>query len=81
MIRYEPCFPSDSCVVVSVCELPSPSMSDFLEGLESSGWLKHIKAVLDAAVFIAKVSLEANPCCLLVAALNISLGVLCVGCL
>lgn len=54
----------DSCVVVTVCELCSPSMSDFLEGLESSGWLKHIKAVLDAGIFIAKVSLEANPYCL-----------------
>lgn len=30
-------------------------MTDFLWGLESSGWLKHIKAVLDAGVFIAKV--------------------------
>lgn len=54
----------DSCVVVTACELRSPSMSDFLEGLESSGWLKHIKAVLDAGIFIAKVSLEVNPCCL-----------------
>lgn len=53
-----------SCVVVSVCELRSPSMSDFLEGLENSGWLKHIKAVLDAAIFIAKVSLGVNPRCL-----------------
>lgn len=42
----------------------SPSMSNFLEGLENSGWLKHIKAVLDAGVFIAKVSLGANPRCL-----------------
>lgn len=47
----------DSCVVNAVCELRSPSMSDFLEGLESSGWLKHIKAVLDAGIFIAKVRL------------------------
>lgn len=47
-----------SCVVVAVCELWSPSMSDFLEGLESSGWLKHIKAVMDAGIFIAKVSVE-----------------------
>lgn len=53
-----------SCVVLPVCELRSPSMSDFLEGLESSGWLKHIKAILDAGIFIAKVSLEVNPCCL-----------------
>lgn len=39
-------------------------MSDFLEGLESSGWLKHIKAVLDAGIFIAKVRVRVNPCCL-----------------
>ncbi|XP_054882396.1 myotubularin-related protein 7-like [Poeciliopsis prolifica] len=35
-------------------EMRAPSMTDFLWGLESSGWLKHIKAVLDAGVFIAK---------------------------
>lgn len=32
----------------------SLSMSDYLVGLESSGWLRHIKAVLDAAIFLAK---------------------------
>jgi hypothetical protein len=42
----------------AVSEAWSPSMSEFLEGLESSGWLKHIKAVLDAGIFIAKVSLS-----------------------
>ncbi|XP_062343588.1 myotubularin-related protein 6 isoform X5 [Cinclus cinclus] len=30
------------------------SVNDFLSGLENSGWLRHIKAVLDAAVFLAK---------------------------
>uniref|UniRef100_A0A8B9ST41 Myotubularin related protein 6 n=1 Tax=Anas platyrhynchos TaxID=8839 RepID=A0A8B9ST41_ANAPL len=30
------------------------SVNDFLSGLESSGWLRHIKAVLDAAVFLVK---------------------------
>ncbi|KAM7389427.1 hypothetical protein PAMP_023408 [Pampus punctatissimus] len=44
--------------MLEVCELRSPSMSNFLEGLESSGWLKHIKAVLDAGIFIAKVLIE-----------------------
>ncbi|XP_045886351.1 myotubularin-related protein 7a isoform X2 [Micropterus dolomieu] len=44
--------------MLDVCELRSPSMSHFLEGLESSGWLKHIKAVLDAGIFIAKVLIE-----------------------
>lgn len=33
----------------------SLSMSDYLFGLESSGWLRHIKSVLDAAVFLTKV--------------------------
>ncbi|KAK1885118.1 Myotubularin-related protein 6 [Dissostichus eleginoides] len=32
----------------------SLSMSDFLVGLESSGWLRHIKAVVDAAIFLTK---------------------------
>uniref|UniRef100_A0A674NHC3 Myotubularin related protein 6 n=1 Tax=Takifugu rubripes TaxID=31033 RepID=A0A674NHC3_TAKRU len=32
----------------------SLSMSDYLVGLESSGWLRHIKAVVDAAVFLSK---------------------------
>uniref|UniRef100_A0A8C5I532 Myotubularin phosphatase domain-containing protein n=1 Tax=Gouania willdenowi TaxID=441366 RepID=A0A8C5I532_GOUWI len=40
--------------ILDVCEQRSPSMSDFLEGLESSGWLRHIKSVLNAGVFIAK---------------------------
>ncbi|KAM9740637.1 myotubularin-related protein 7a [Menidia menidia] len=44
--------------MLEVCELRSPSMSSFLEGLESSGWLKHIKAVLDAGIFIAKAVAE-----------------------
>ncbi|XP_012722311.2 myotubularin-related protein 7a [Fundulus heteroclitus] len=44
--------------MLEVCELRSPSMSDFLEGLESSGWLKHIKAVLDTGVFISKAVAE-----------------------
>uniref|UniRef100_UPI003AAB719B myotubularin-related protein 7b n=1 Tax=Centroberyx gerrardi TaxID=166262 RepID=UPI003AAB719B len=40
--------------IIDVGELRSPSMTDFLWGLENSGWLKHIKAVLDAGVFIAR---------------------------
>ncbi|XP_020738998.2 phosphatidylinositol-3-phosphate phosphatase MTMR7 [Odocoileus virginianus] len=40
--------------MLEVCELKSPSMSDFLWGLENSGWLRHIKAIMDAGVFIAK---------------------------
>ncbi|KAF4791733.1 hypothetical protein TURU_127442 [Turdus rufiventris] len=33
-------------------------MSDFLWGLENSGWLKHIKAIMDAGIFIAKAVAE-----------------------
>lgn len=45
-----------NCVIyVSVIGTRSLSMSDYLVGLESSGWLRHIKAVVDAAVFLTKV--------------------------
>ncbi|XP_062864227.1 myotubularin-related protein 7b [Trichomycterus rosablanca] len=44
--------------LIDVGDLRSPSMGDFLWGLENSGWLKHIKAVLDAGVFIAKAVAE-----------------------
>ncbi|XP_026874643.2 myotubularin-related protein 7b isoform X1 [Electrophorus electricus] len=44
--------------LADVGDLRSPSMGDFLWGLENSGWLKHIKAVLDAGVFIAKAVAE-----------------------
>ncbi|XP_035027081.2 LOW QUALITY PROTEIN: myotubularin-related protein 7-like [Hippoglossus stenolepis] len=40
--------------IIDVGEMRSPSMTDFLWGLENSGWLKHIKAILDAGVFIAR---------------------------
>ncbi|XP_004597887.2 myotubularin-related protein 7 isoform X1 [Ochotona princeps] len=40
--------------MLEVCELKSPTMSDFLWGLENSGWLRHIKAIMDAGIFIAK---------------------------
>lgn len=33
----------------------SLTMSDYLVGLENSGWLRHIKAIVDAAVFLAQV--------------------------
>lgn len=39
----------------AVGEMRTPSMTDFLWGLENSGWLKHIKAILDAGVFISRV--------------------------
>ncbi|XP_056012454.1 myotubularin-related protein 6-like isoform X2 [Ostrea edulis] len=40
--------------LLDVCELRNPSMSAFLQGLEASSWLKHIKAVIDTSVFIAE---------------------------
>ncbi|XP_006630043.3 myotubularin-related protein 7 [Lepisosteus oculatus] len=44
--------------MLEACEFKSPSMGDFLWGLENSGWLKHIKAILDAGIFIAKAVAE-----------------------
>ena len=38
-----------------VCETPDLSAKSLASGLDSSGWLKHIKSVLDTSVFIAKV--------------------------
>ncbi|XP_026861170.2 myotubularin-related protein 6 isoform X1 [Electrophorus electricus] len=32
----------------------SLSVNDYLLGLESSGWLRHIKAIVDAAIFLTK---------------------------
>ncbi|GBP81252.1 Myotubularin-related protein 8 [Eumeta japonica] len=39
--------------LVETCEQTSPTMSSFLSGLESSGWLKHIKSILDTSWWIA----------------------------
>lgn len=39
----------------SVCELKNPTMSQFLNALDNTGWLQHIRAVLDGAIFIARV--------------------------
>lgn len=40
--------------LIETCELKTPSMSSFIGGLESSGWLKHIKSILDTSWFIAQ---------------------------
>ncbi|XP_072532714.1 phosphatidylinositol-3,5-bisphosphate 3-phosphatase MTMR8 [Salminus brasiliensis] len=40
--------------LLELCAQKSPSMSDYLTGLENSGWLRHIKAVMDAGIFLAK---------------------------
>lgn len=42
------------------------SVTSFLSGLESSGWLKHVRSVLEAGVFIAEVQSQ------LLIAMNIS---------
>lgn len=35
--------------VLEACEQKSPTMSTFLNALESSGWLKHIRSILDTS--------------------------------
>ncbi len=35
--------------------MKNPSMNQYLNALDNSSWLQHIKAVLDAAIFIARV--------------------------
>ena len=34
---------------------PSQTVSGFLSGLESSGWLRHIQLILECSIFAAKV--------------------------
>ncbi|XP_075691869.1 phosphatidylinositol-3,5-bisphosphate 3-phosphatase MTMR8 isoform X3 [Rhinoderma darwinii] len=46
--------------LLEACELKNPSMNSFLTVLENSGWLRHIKAVMDASVFLAKAVREDN---------------------
>ncbi|KAF7280256.1 hypothetical protein GWI33_006252 [Rhynchophorus ferrugineus] len=40
--------------VTETCEQKNPTMYTFLNGLESSGWLRHIKSILDTSLFIAE---------------------------
>ncbi|PSN42829.1 Myotubularin-related protein 8 [Blattella germanica] len=40
--------------LIETCELKSPSMSSFLGGVESSGWLRHIRSILETSWFIAQ---------------------------
>lgn len=46
------------CASLKVIGTRSLSMPDYLVGLENSGWLRHIKAIMDAAIFLAKVKLR-----------------------
>jgi myotubularin-related protein 6/7/8 len=41
-------------MLFAACELKSPSMSSFLGGIESSGWLRHIRSILETSWFIAQ---------------------------
>ena len=36
--------------------MKNPTMNQYLNALDSSSWLQHIKSVLDAAIFIARVN-------------------------
>lgn len=38
-----------------VCETPDLTAKALANGLDNCGWMKHIKAVLDTSVFIARV--------------------------
>lgn len=40
--------------IVETCELKNATMNSYLGGLESSGWLRHIKSILDTSWFIAQ---------------------------
>ncbi|XP_060532058.1 myotubularin-related protein 6 [Cylas formicarius] len=40
--------------VIENGEQKNPTMNSFLNGIESSGWLRHIKSILDASQFIAE---------------------------
>ncbi|XP_053312383.1 myotubularin-related protein 6 [Spea bombifrons] len=40
--------------LLEVCGTKALSVNEFYSGLENSGWLRHIKAVLDASVCLAK---------------------------
>ncbi len=37
------------------CEMKNLTMNQYLNSLDNSSWLQHIKSVLDAAIFIARV--------------------------
>ncbi|XP_067242223.1 myotubularin-related protein 7a isoform X2 [Chanodichthys erythropterus] len=44
--------------LIEVSALRSPSMREFLLGLENSDWLRHIKSIMEAGIFICKVLIE-----------------------
>ncbi|XP_045583051.1 phosphatidylinositol-3,5-bisphosphate 3-phosphatase MTMR6 isoform X1 [Procambarus clarkii] len=44
--------------LIETCQLVTPSMGGFIGGVESSGWLKHVRSVLDTAAFITNSMVE-----------------------
>ena len=44
-----------SSKLVETCESKTDTVEHFLQGLDQSQWLKHVKAVLEASVFISEV--------------------------
>ena len=40
--------------LIETCELKIDTMEHFLQGIDQSQWLKHVKAVLDASLFISE---------------------------
>ncbi|XP_065282966.1 phosphatidylinositol-3,5-bisphosphate 3-phosphatase MTMR6 [Dermacentor albipictus] len=40
--------------LIDTCEASEPSMGAFLGGLEASGWLRHVRAILETAHFVAR---------------------------
>eukprot|EP00794_Sanderia_malayensis_P007201 gene7201-8007_t len=51
--------------LLEICESKDTKMSTFLNTIESSSWLKHVKAVLDTSVFISK-AVDVEKCTVLV---------------
>lgn len=49
---------SNNKCLLPACQLVPPSMNGFISGVESSGWLKHVRSVLDTAVFITAAMME-----------------------
>ena len=42
---------------METCESKTDTVEHFLQGLDQSQWLKHVKAVLEASVFISEVNI------------------------
>lgn len=52
------CLGNNKLLCCPACQLVPPSMNGFISGVESSGWLKHVRSVLDTAVFITAAMME-----------------------